>query len=66
MHGLGVKENNCLLMLWIHQKEKNFKEIEVCNPIIKKANDRYFLIFPIRKLIELPIVKDLSKKLNEG
>jgi len=48
------------------KRTKHFKEIELCDPIIKKEDNRYFLIFPIRKLVELPSIEDLSKKLNEG
>jgi len=31
------------------KRNKHFKEIELCDPIIKKEDNRYFLIFPIRK-----------------
>jgi IS605 OrfB family transposase len=48
------------------KRTKHFKEIELCNPLIKKEDNRYFLIFPIRKLVELPSIEDLSKMLNEG
>jgi IS605 OrfB family transposase len=50
----------------INNKLKGRKTIEVCDPIIKKEDNRYFLIFPIRKLVELPSIEDLSKMLNEG
>jgi|GEM_PF-4386089 len=48
------------------KRTRHFKEIEVCDPLIKKEDNRYFLIFPIRKLVELPSIEDLSKKLDEG
>jgi IS605 OrfB family transposase len=48
------------------KRTKHFKEIELCDPIIKKEDNRYFLIFPIRKLVKLLNIEDLSKKLNEG
>jgi len=48
------------------KRTKHFKEIELCDPLIKKEDNRYFLIFPIRKLVELPSIEDLSKMLNEG
>jgi len=57
---------DALNSLKINNKIKGRKTIEICDPIIKKANDRYFLIFPIRKFIELQTIEDLSKKLNEG
>jgi IS605 OrfB family transposase len=52
--------------LKINNKPKGRKTIEVCDPIIKKENNRYFLIFPIRKLVKLPSIEDLSKMLNDG
>jgi IS605 OrfB family transposase len=48
------------------KRTKHFKEIELCDPTIKKEDNRYFLIFPIRKLVELPNIEDLSKMLNKG
>ncbi|MEM3420541.1 MAG: IS200/IS605 family accessory protein TnpB-related protein, partial [Nitrososphaerota archaeon] len=48
------------------KRTKHFKALEVCDPIIKKQDNRYFLIFPIRKLVELPTIEELSNKLNEG
>ncbi|MEM2633783.1 MAG: transposase, partial [Nitrososphaerota archaeon] len=48
------------------KRTKHFKTLEVCDPIIKKEENRYFLIFPIRKLVELPTIEDLSNKLSEG
>jgi IS605 OrfB family transposase len=48
------------------KRTKHFKEIELCDPIIKKEDNKYFLIFPIRKLVELPSIEDLSKMLNDG
>jgi len=48
------------------KRTKHFKEIELCDPLIKKEDNRYFLIFPIRKLVELPNIEDLSKMLNDG
>jgi len=47
------------------KRTKHFKEIELCDPLIKKEDNRYFLIFPIRKIVELPSIEDLSKMLNE-
>jgi IS605 OrfB family transposase len=47
------------------KRTKHFKEIELCDPIIKKEDNRYFLIFSIRKLVELPSIEDLSEMLNE-
>jgi hypothetical protein len=47
------------------KRTKHFKEIELCDPLIKKEDNRYFLIFPIRKLVELLNIKDLSKKLDK-
>jgi hypothetical protein len=48
------------------KRTKHFKEIELCDPLIKKEDNRYFLIFPIRKIVELPSIEDLSKKLDDG
>jgi len=48
------------------KRTKHFKEIELCDPLIKKEDNRYFLIFPIRKIVELPSIEDLSKMLNDG
>jgi IS605 OrfB family transposase len=48
------------------KRTKHFKEIELCDPIIKKEDNRYFLIFPIREIVKLPSIEDLSKKLDEG
>ncbi|MEM3418606.1 MAG: transposase, partial [Nitrososphaerota archaeon] len=50
----------------INNKIKGRRTIEVCDPIIKKQDNRYYLIFPIRKLVELPTIEELSNKLNEG
>jgi IS605 OrfB family transposase len=47
------------------KRTKHFKEIELCDPLIKKEDNRYFLIFPIRKIVKLPSIEDLSKMLNE-
>jgi IS605 OrfB family transposase len=47
------------------KRTKHFKEIELCDPLIKKEDNRYFLIFPIRKLVELPSIEDSSKKLDK-
>jgi len=47
------------------KRTKHFKEIELCDPLIKKEDNRYFLIFPIRKIVELLSIEDLSKMLNE-
>jgi IS605 OrfB family transposase len=52
--------------LKINNKLKGRRTIETCNPLIKKEDNRYFLIFPIRKFVELPSIEDLSKMLNEG
>jgi IS605 OrfB family transposase len=52
--------------LKINNKPKGRRTIEVCDPLIKKEDNRYFLIFPIRKIVELPSIEDLSKKLDEG
>jgi transposase len=52
--------------LKINNKLKGRRTIETCNPLIKKEDNRYFLIFPIRKIVELPSIEDLSKMLNEG
>jgi IS605 OrfB family transposase len=52
--------------LKINNKPKGRRIIETCDPLIKKEDNRYFLIFPIRKLVELPSIEDLSKMLNEG
>ena len=49
----------------INNKPKR-RTIETCDPLIKKESNRYFLIFPLRKLVELPSVEDLSKKLDGG
>ncbi|MEM2928392.1 MAG: transposase [Nitrososphaerota archaeon] len=49
-----------------NNKTKGRKAIEVCDPIIKKQDNRYFLIFSIRKLVELLTIQELSNKLNEG
>jgi IS605 OrfB family transposase len=55
-----------LISLKINNKLKGRRIIETCNPLIKKEDNRYFLIFPIRKIIELPSIEDLSKMLNDG
>jgi len=52
--------------LKINNKLKGRRTIETCNPLIKKEDNRYFLIFPIRKIVELPSIEDLSKMLNDG
>ena len=52
--------------LKVNNKPKGRRTIEVCDPIIKKEDNRYFLIFPLRKNVELPNIEDLSKKLDEG
>jgi IS605 OrfB family transposase len=52
--------------LKVNNKIKGRRTIETCDPLIKKEDNRYFLIFPIRKLVELSSSEDLSKKLNEG
>jgi IS605 OrfB family transposase len=52
--------------LKINNKLKGRRIIETCDPLIKKEDNRYFLIFPIRKIVELPSIEDLSKMLNEG
>jgi IS605 OrfB family transposase len=52
--------------LKINNKPKGRRTIETCDPVIKKEGNRYFLIFPIRKIVELPSIEDLSKKLDEG
>jgi IS605 OrfB family transposase len=54
-----------LSSLKINNKPKGRRTIETCNPLIKKEDNRYFLIFPIRKIVELPSIQDLSKMLNE-
>jgi IS605 OrfB family transposase len=51
--------------LKINNKPKGRRTIETCDPVIKKEGNRYFLIFPIRKIVELPSIKDLSKKLDK-
>jgi IS605 OrfB family transposase len=51
--------------LKINNKPKGRRTIEVCDPLIKKEDNRYFLVFPIRKLVELPSIEDLSKKLDK-
>jgi IS605 OrfB family transposase len=48
------------------KKTKHFKEIELCDPTLKKIDGKYFLLFPLRKLVELPNIEDLSKKLDDG
>ncbi|MEM3508505.1 MAG: zinc ribbon domain-containing protein [Nitrososphaerota archaeon] len=48
------------------KRTKHFKTLEVCDPIIKKEDNRYFLIFPIRKLVELLTTEELSNKFNVG
>jgi len=50
----------------INNKPKGRRTIEVCNPLIKKECNKYFLVFPLRKIVELPSIEDLSKKLNDG
>ena len=50
----------------INNKPKGRRTIETCDPLIKKECNRDFLIFPIRKIVELPSIEDLSKKLGEG
>jgi len=52
--------------LKINNKSKGRRIIETCNPIIKREDNRYILIFPIRKIVELPSIEDLSKMLNDG
>jgi len=47
------------------KRTKHFKEIELCDPLIKKEDNGYFLIFPIRKIVELSNIEDLSKKLDK-
>ncbi|MEM2264043.1 MAG: zinc ribbon domain-containing protein, partial [Nitrososphaerota archaeon] len=48
------------------KRTKHFKAIEVCDPLIKKEDNRYFLIFPIRKLVKLSTIEELSNELDEG
>jgi IS605 OrfB family transposase len=57
---------DALNSLKINNKPKGRRTIELCDPLIKKEDNRYFLIFPLRKLVKLPTVEDLSKKLDEG
>ncbi|MEM2668412.1 MAG: transposase [Candidatus Methanomethylicaceae archaeon] len=50
----------------INNKTKGRRTIEVCNPLIKKQDNRYFLIFPIRKLVKLSTIEELSNELDES
>jgi hypothetical protein len=47
----------------INNKPKERRNIKVCNPLIKKEDNRYFLIFPIRKLDNVILFFSLKRVL---
>jgi IS605 OrfB family transposase len=57
---------DALHSLKINNKIKGRRAVEVCDPTLKRIDEKYSLLFPLRKLVKLPSIEDLSKKLDKG